>query len=83
MRIFQIVIPFHVHAVIGVAAHELNRFGHNIDTFRAVNGNAVFRFETKDAVHAARPNQMTPELAEPAESRSGFTGEIFTTFSGS
>ena len=54
MRILQLVIPFHVRAVIGIAAHQLDRFGDDIDSFGAVDGDAVFRLETKDAVHASR-----------------------------
>ncbi len=51
MRIFQVVIPLHVRAVFGVTAHQFDRFGHDIDRFRAAHGDAVLRFNPEDALH--------------------------------
>jgi len=40
-----------VRTVIGVAPHELDRFGDNIDSLRTVDGDAVFRRESKEVVN--------------------------------
>ena len=51
MRIFQLVIPLHVRAMLGITPHQLDRFGHNIEIFRAGNSDAVLCFQPKHAVH--------------------------------
>ena len=51
MRIFQFVIPFHERAVLGITAHQLDRFGDNIDNLRTIHGDAVLRLKTEHPFH--------------------------------
>src|SRR5205085_2847408 len=51
MRIFQLIIPFHVGAVLGVTADQLDRFRHHIDRFGAGNGDPVLGLQSEDALH--------------------------------
>ena len=53
MRIFQLVIPFHERAMLGVTAHELNRFRDHIYIVRTVDRDAVFRLEPNHPLHLA------------------------------
>src|SRR5678816_3549880 len=52
MRIFEVIIPFHQRAVIGVTAHQFDRFGHDIHRLRARQRDAVLRLQPKDASHS-------------------------------
>src|SRR5205809_7604368 len=51
MWIFQIVVPFHRRALLGVTPHQLERFGHHVDGVRTAKSNAVLRLQPKDAFH--------------------------------
>ena len=55
MRIFQIVIPFHMRAVFRVAAHELNRFRHHVDRLRLIDRDPILCFQPKDPPHHRIP----------------------------
>jgi len=54
VRIFQIVIPLQQRTVLGVAPDKFDRFSHYIDGVDPVYGNTVFRFDTKNPLHATK-----------------------------
>ena len=51
MWIFQGIIPFHVRAVFGVRADQLNRLGYDIHGLSALNRDPVFRFRPEHSRH--------------------------------
>src|ERR1700686_5568731 len=68
MRILQFVIPLHERTVLSVTPHQLDRLSHNIDSLRAIHGDAVLGLQSEDALHnltIPRRSIRTPS-AEPA-----------------
>src|SRR5205807_4233644 len=51
VRIFKIIVPLHQRAVIGITAHQLDRFSDNIHRLRTRQRDAVLRLQPKDASH--------------------------------
>ena len=51
VRIFQIIIPFHQRAVVGVMSHQLDRLGDHVDGLRTTQCDAVLCLQSKDPFH--------------------------------
>ncbi len=51
VRVLEVVVPFHQRAVLGVTAHDLDGFVDDVDGVLAIDGDAVFGFDSEDALH--------------------------------
>src|SRR6266480_6043479 len=59
MRIFVAVIPFHQRAVLGITAHQRDRFRDHVYRLRAVQRDPIFRRQPKDAFHRSETYRDT------------------------
>ena len=51
MWIFQLIVPLHQRAVVGITANEFDRFGNDIDSLRATESDPVLRLQSKNPFH--------------------------------
>src|SRR6266508_4078221 len=62
MWIFQFIVPLHQRAMLGVTAHQLDRFGNNVDGLRATESDPVLRLQPKDAFHLPPTLVIVPPM---------------------
>ena len=65
MGVFQAVIPFQVGAVLGVGAHQLDRFRHDIHGLSSLNRDPVFRFRPENPLHCGHHTAGAQEWKPP------------------